>query len=43
MRQRGERTGAGAALEPGDGHVIGARLGNACGHRADADLGDQFY
>ena len=40
---RGERRGAGAALEAGDRHVVGARLGDAGGDRADADLGDELH
>ena len=39
---RGQRRGAGAAFEAGDGDVVGARLGNAGGDRADADFGDQL-
>ena len=35
---RGQRRGAGAALEASDGDVVGARLGDAGGNRADADL-----
>ena len=34
---------AGAALEAGDRHMIGARLGDAGGDRADADLGHQLH
>jgi hypothetical protein len=29
--------------KPGDGDVVGARLGDAGGDRADADLGDQLH
>ena len=43
MGQRGQRAGAGAALEAGDRHVIGARLGDAGGDGADADLGNKFH
>ena len=39
---RGQRRGAGAALVAGDGHVVGVRLGDAGGDRADADFGDQL-
>ena len=42
MLDRGERRGAGAALEAGDGDVIGARLRYAGGDGADADLGDEL-
>src|SRR5665213_3597898 len=41
--QRGEGSGAGAALVAGNGDVVGARLGDAGGNRADADLGDELY
>ena len=40
---RGERRGAGAALEAGDRHVVGARLGDARRDRADADLGHELH
>ena len=40
---RGQRACAGAALKAGDGDVIGARLGNAGGDRADADFGHQLH
>src|SRR5690606_33855159 len=40
--QRGQRRGAGAALVARDRHVVGARLGNAGGDRADADFADQL-
>ena len=43
MLDRGEGRGAGAALEARDGHVVGARLRNARGHRADADFGDELH
>ncbi len=39
---RGQRRGAGAALEARDGDMVGARLGNAGRDRADADFGDQL-
>ena len=39
---RGEGGGAGAALEAGDGDMVGARLGDAGGHRADTDFGDEL-
>ncbi len=39
---RGQRRGAGAALEARDGDMVGARLGDAGGDRADADFGDQL-
>jgi len=39
---RGQRRGAGAAFEAGDGDVIGARFGNAGRDRAHADLRDQL-
>ena len=42
MGQRGQRAGAGAALEPGDRHMVGARLGDAGRDRADPDLGHQL-
>ena len=42
MLDRGQRRGAGAALEAGDGDVVGARLGDAGRDRADADLGDEL-
>ena len=37
--QRGQRRGAGAALVARDRDVVGARLGDARGDRADADFG----
>ncbi len=43
MLDRGQRRGAGAAFEARDGDVVGARLGNAGGNRADADFGDQLH
>jgi len=39
---RGEGRGAGAALEACNGDVVGARLRDARGHRADADFGNQL-
>ena len=39
----GEGRSPGAAFEPGDGHVIGARLGDAGRDRADADLGHELH
>ena len=42
MLDRGQRGRAGAALEAGDGDVVGARLGDAGGDRADADFGDEL-
>ncbi len=42
MLDRGERGGAGAALEAGDGDMVGARLRHAGGDRADADLAHQL-
>ena len=42
MLDRGQRRCAGAALEAGDGHVVGACLGDAGRDRADADLGDEL-
>ena len=43
MLDRGQRRGAGAALEAGDGDVVGARLGDAGGDRADADFGHELH
>src|SRR5215469_5997439 len=40
---RGEGRSPGAAFEPGDGHVIGARLGDAGRDCADADLGNELH
>ena len=40
---RGQRRGAGAALEAGDGDVVGARLGDAGRDRADTDFGDELH
>jgi hypothetical protein len=40
---RGEGAGTGAALEAGNGDVIGARLGDAGGDRADADFRDELH
>ena len=42
MLDRGQRRGAGAALEARDGDMVGARLGDAGGDRADADFGDEL-
>ena len=42
MLDRGERRGAGAAFEAGDGDMVGARLGDAGRDRADADLAHQL-
>jgi hypothetical protein len=39
MFDRGQRRGASAALEAGDGDMIGTRLGDAGGDGADADFG----
>ena len=39
---RGQRRGAGAAFKACDGDMVGARLGDARGHGADADFGDQL-
>src|ERR1700746_1595490 len=43
MLDRGERRSAGAALEAGDGDMVGARLGNPGCDRAYADLGDELH
>ena len=43
MLERGERRRAGAALEARDRDVVGARLGDAGGDRADADFGDELH
>ena len=43
MGQRGQRAGAGAALEAGDRDMVGARLADARRDRADPDLGDQLH
>jgi hypothetical protein len=40
--QRGQRRSAGAAVVARDRHVVGARLGNAGGHRAHAHFGHQL-
>src|SRR5690606_26916022 len=40
---RGEGAGAGAALEAGDGYVVGARLGYAGGNCADANFGHELH
>ena len=42
MLDGGERRGAGAALEAGDGDVVGAGLGHAGRDGADADFGHQL-
>ena len=42
MGQRGERAGAGAALEPGNRDMVGARFADPRRDRADADFRDQF-
>jgi hypothetical protein len=42
MLDRGQRRSAGAALIAGDGDVVGARLGDAGGDGADAELGDEL-
>src|SRR6185312_5376359 len=42
MLDRGEGARAGAAFVAGDGDVVGARLGDAGGDSADADLGDEL-
>ena len=39
---RGERRGAGAAIVAGDQHMVGVRLRDPCGDRADADLRDEL-
>ena len=41
-QDRRERRGAGAAVVAGDQHVVGVRLRDAGGDRADADLGDEL-
>jgi hypothetical protein len=43
MGERGQRRRAGAAFEARDRHMIGARLGDAGGDRADADFGHQLH
>ena len=40
---RGERRSAGAAFEAGDGHVIGACLGNSRRDGANTHLGDELH
>ena len=40
---RGQRRSAGAALEAGDGDMVGARLGDAGGDGADTDFGDELH
>src|SRR5215475_8302123 len=42
MLDRGQRRSAGAALEARDGDMVGARLGDTGGNRADADLRDEL-
>ena len=42
MLDRGERRSAGAALESGNGDMIGARLGHAGGNGADTDFRDEL-
>jgi hypothetical protein len=42
MLERGQRRRAGAAVIAGDRDVVGARLGDAGGHRADAHFGHQL-
>src|SRR5260221_5578481 len=43
VSQRRERRRAGAAFKAGDGHVVGARLGDVRGDVADADRRYQLY
>jgi hypothetical protein len=43
MLDGGERRGARATLETGNGDVVGHGLGDARGDRADADLGDELH
>ena len=43
MGEGRERAGARAALEAGDGDVVGAALGHPGRHRPDPDLRDQLY
>ncbi len=43
MLDRGQGRSAGAALEAGDGDMVGHGLGDACRDRADAHLGDELY
>ncbi len=40
--ERGQRAGARAAFVAGNGHMVGARLGDAGGHGAHADFGDEL-
>ena len=40
---RAQRRGAGAAVVAGDQHVVGVRLRDARGDRADPDLGDELH
>ena len=42
MLDRGQRRGAGAALEAGDRDMVGPALRHACSDRADADFGHQL-
>ena len=42
MLDGSQRRSAGAAVVTGDGDVISARLGHACGDRADADFRDEL-
>ena len=42
MGQRGQGRCTGAAFIAGNRDMVGARLGYACGHRADADFGHQL-
>ena len=42
MFDRGQRRGSRAALEAGNGDMVGAALGDACGDGSDAGLGDEF-
>ena len=41
--ERGEGARAGAAFEARDGDVVGHRLRDAGGNRADADFGDELH
>ena len=43
MLERGQRRGAGAALEARDRHMVGARLRDAGRDRADADFRDELH
>ena len=42
MFDRGQRAGTRAALKTRNRDMVGARFRNACGNRADANLGDEF-